>query len=241
MLAETTATAAMATSRKKYSPPSDVQQLSLSNVWDSVQPEEVLRAPPSFWLAGDAGLLELGRLRVAIVGSRDAGELGIRRARRLAAELSELGIVVVSGLAKGIDRAAHDGAMENGGRTIAVIGTPIDKAYPVEHAAIQQAIYTHHCLVSQFAPGSKVYPSNFVERNRFMALISNASVIVEAGDGSGTLSQAAETQRLGRHLFIMKNVLDNKSLSWPSKFLRPKTGRPAIILEHVDQLRDLLK
>ncbi|SEM54115.1 DNA processing protein [Sphingomonas gellani] len=181
--------------------------------------------------AGDAHLIE--RRCVAVIGARKASDMGRRRARQLGRQLAEAGIVVVSGLAEGIDTEALSGAMEAGGKVIAVIGTPIDQAYPAKNKTLQEAIYRDHLLISQFASGSRVFPSNFPARNRTMAALSDASVVIEASDTSGTLHQAAECQRLGRWLVIARSVADDPGLSWPAKFIdKPRT----LILESTPQL-----
>lgn len=221
--------------RSTYRPPDRVQELDTSAAFGDLTAENRLKAPPLLFVVGDVTLLRAPR-RVAIVGSRDVSPEGQARARKLARLLAQAGVVVVSGLARGVDRAAHEAALAAGGRTIAVIGTSIEKAYPAEHADLQERIYREHLLVSQFPPSRKVFPSNFIERNRTMALLSHASVIVEAGDTSGSLSQAAETQRLGKALFIMKSVLDDTSLLWPPKFI----SKGAIALEDVSQVLDVL-
>ena len=158
------------------------------------------------WYSGDKALVQ--RPAVAIVGTRGVSPEGAARARRLARDLASANVVIVSGLAKGVDTHALTAAIENGGHVIAVIGTPIDKAYPVENKALQERIYTDHLLISQFKPGTRVYPSHFPERNKLMAAITDATVIIEASDTSGTLHQAAECVRLERWLFIAKSVLD---------------------------------
>lgn len=161
---------------------------------------------------------------VSIVGTRNISPAGIKRAGRLSRELASAGVVVMSGLAKGVDTVAHTAAIEVGGKTAAVIGTPIDRAYPAENAGLQMQMYSDHLLVTPFQVGNEVYRSNFPARNRVMALLSDATVIVEASDTSGTLHQAAECQRSGRWLFIMKSVVEDPKLSWPAKFLsHPKT------------------
>jgi DNA processing protein len=175
------------------------------------------------WIAGDASLVK--RPGVAIVGSRNPSLEGAARARRLARELSQRAVVVVSGLAKGIDTEALTTAIEAGGKTIAVIGTPITRAYPAENKRLQERIYNEHLLVSQFAPEKRVFPSNFPERNKLMAAISDATVIVEASDESGSLHQAVECTRLGRWLFIGKSLAENSALLWPKNFLQYPTTR----------------
>lgn len=218
--------------RTRYTPPASVRQRVLTEVVPAAAPRAGrLRFPEHVWLAGSDELLQ-AKCRVAIVGSRDAGPEALERARRVAVTVVRAGGLVVSGLAKGVDRAAHEAAIEAGGRTIAVIGTPIEKAYPAENGDLQERIYREHLLVSQFEPGKRVFPGNFPERNRLMAAIAHATVIVEASNTSGTLSQAAECQRLGHDLFIMKAIVDNPERTWPESFVR--TG--AIVLERPSEL-----
>lgn len=174
---------------------------------------------------------------VAIVGSRDSSEEGRRRAARLARELSEAGIVVSSGLAAGIDTAALEMAVRTQGRVLAVIGTPLDKAYPAINKRLQEKIYSEHLLLTPFVHGQRVFPSNFPQRNRVMALLSDATVIIEASDTSGTLHQAAECVRQNRFLFIAKSVVEDPKLKWPEKFL----GEPRVrVLESTADLIDAL-
>ncbi|WP_234820903.1 DNA-processing protein DprA [Sinorhizobium medicae] len=174
------------------------------------------------YYAGNLNLLS--RPTVSIVGTRQISAEGTRRAKKLAIQLGEAGVLVMSGLAKGVDTVAHTNAIASGGSTAAVIGTPLDKAYPSENAELQVDIYSHHLLISPFNVGEQVYKSNFPARNKVMAVLSDATVIVEASDTSGTLHQAAECQRNNRWLFIMKSVVDDPTLTWPAKFLKhPKT------------------
>jgi DNA processing protein len=184
------------------------------------------------------GLSELlhTRMRVSIVGSRKASDEGLRRSTRLARILAQKEITVVSGLAEGIDTAAHTGAIQAGGATVAVLGTPVNEVFPAANLALQKLICEKHCATSQFPIGSRVWPENFVKRNRTMALISHASVIVEAGDSSGSLSQGWEALRLGRSLFFMKSVLDRSGLKWPEKMQH----YGAVILAEPEELLDLL-
>ncbi|MEO1027517.1 MAG: DNA-processing protein DprA [Pseudomonadota bacterium] len=227
--------------RAKYVEPKNVVELPLHKLLryrnrslDGIQ-GSFLDKPDmqSIFCAGSVELLEAPT--VAVIGSRSVSEAGRARARRIARLLSDNGVVVSSGLAKGVDTAAHTGAISAGGRTIAVIGTPLNKSYPAENARIQEKIYTEHLLLSQFPEGQRTYPSDFPKRNRIMAALSDASIIVEASDSSGTLHQAAECDRLGRWLFIMKSVVDNPALEWPAKFL--KRDRVAV-LESVDDVLD---
>jgi DNA protecting protein DprA len=171
----------------------------------------------TIFYAGELDLLDSPT--VSIVGTRDVSEDGWKRAAQLARQLSSAGVTVVSGLAKGVDTAALSATVDSGGRAVAVIGTPIDKAYPAENARLQEKIYADHLLISPFKEGERVFKSNFPARNRVMAAVSDATVIIEASDTSGTLHQAAECVRLGRWLFIAQSVLEDRSLTWPAKFL----------------------
>jgi DNA processing protein len=169
------------------------------------------------WCAGDTALL--GRAAaVAIVGTRNVSPAGAARARRLAKELAEHRLIVMSGLAKGVDTEALTAAIDAGGSVIAVIGTPIDRAYPIQNASLQESIARDHLLISQFQQGTKTFPGHFPERDRLMAAISEVTAIIEAGDTSGALHQAAECVRLGRWLFIAKTVMEDPSLKWPASY-----------------------
>lgn len=179
---------------------------------------EAKNAPARLYFAGDVALLSRGP-RVSIVGSRKASAEGLARARSLAKALVARDMIVVSGLAAGIDTSAHTAAIEAGGRTIAVLGTPLDEAYPKENAELQARIEREHLVVSQFASGTAVTPKNFPIRNRTMALLTDATVIVEAGEKSGTLHQGWEALRLGRLLFLMESVATDASLSWPKEMI----------------------
>lgn len=219
----------------KYRPPTSITELPPDKAFGPLEAAALLQAPPVLYAAGDTALLQAVR-RVAVVGTREPTDEGRRRAAKLSRQLAEANVVVVSGLAMGIDGAAHRAAIEGGGRTIAVLGTPLDKATPSENAELQETIYRDHLLVSQFVNGSLVRKTNFLARNRTMAMLSHASVIIEAGETSGTLHQARETMRLGHRLFIMKSTVENPKLTWPAEFL--KSG--AVVLTDVAQVLEVL-
>jgi len=183
-----------------------------------LSPIERKNAPEILFAAGRIELLTHGR-RVAVVGTRTPSPDGAKRAARLARFLAENGVTVVSGLALGIDTVAHRTAIEHGGATIAVLATPLDQVTPKENADLQQEIMKDHLALSQFASGYPIKRSNFPRRNRTMALVSDASVIVEASATSGTLHQGYEALRLGRPLFLLKSVFDTAGLDWPAEML----------------------
>lgn len=213
-----------------YIPPEHWYTTTLVELLDELRsvPEQQQRPPgvaddspgygPPLFYSGDLALVR--RPCVAIVGTRSVSPAGAARARNLARDLAKAGVVVVSGLAKGVDTEALTGAIEAGGKTIAVIGTPLDKAYPAENKRLQEEIYREHLLVSQFPWGSRVFQGNFPMRNRVMAAISDMTVIIEAGETSGTLHQAVECNKLGRWLLISRDVVENKALTWPESFIR---------------------
>ena len=198
---------------------------------------ELKNAPEKLFVAGDAEILKVGG-RVSIVGSRKATAGGQQRAGRLARLLAERGIVVVSGLAEGIDTAAHQSTIEAGGRTVGIIGTPLDKAYPKKNVELQDRIAREHLLISQFPVGYPVKPQNFPMRNRTMALLADVTVIIEATDESGSLHQGWEALRLGRGLFIAKSLIENNGVTWPEKFLH--YGARILSDESLDELFDFL-
>ena len=177
---------------------------------------------PYLYAAGDLSLLD--QPAVAIVGSRGASVEGQKRAAQLARALVRDSVVVMSGLALGIDQAAHRATIEAGGKAIAVIGTPLDRAYPKENADLQEMMWRSHLLLSPFPIGTRTFPSHFPERNRVMARLSRATVIIEAGETSGTLHQAVECVAIQRPLFISKSVIDDPKLKWPARFVsEPQT------------------
>jgi DNA processing protein len=175
-------------------------------------------APAELFVEGDTSLVTKGA-RVSVVGSRTASPAGLKRAAKLASMLVERGIVVVSGLAEGIDTMAHETAIERGGRTIAVLGTRLDQCFPARNRALQQRIMREHLAVSQFAEGRPLGARAFPMRNRTMALLSDATVIVEAGARSGTVHQGWEALRLGRALYIMES-LAHEGHAWVGELQR---------------------
>lgn len=178
-------------------------------------------------------------LCVAIVGTRHPSEEGVKRAGRLARHFVESGYTVVSGLAQGIDTAAHKATIKAGGLTIAVLGTPITACYPQENFGLQQEIADKHLVISQVpivrysrqsAHGNRLW---FPERNVTMSALTKATVIVEAGNTSGTLIQARHAIQQGRKLFILDNCFRNPELTWPHKYVE----RGAIRVTDFDEIR----
>jgi len=192
-------------------------QTSVRDVFGALSSVEEKNAPVTLFARGDISLLQTG-LRICVIGTRKPSLAGQSAAQQYAGFLARNGVTVVSGLAMGIDTISHRTAIEVGGRTIAVLGTPLDQVSPRSNTELQREIGSRHLLVSQFALGSTVTRSNFPQRNRTMALLSDGTIIIEAGEGSGTLHQGWEALRLGRPLFILSSVVSS-GLEWPAKML----------------------
>jgi len=192
-------------------------------------------APKELYVAGDLPI-PLPKPRAAVIGSRKASQKGLETAKQITSTLVQNGVIIVSGLARGIDTVAHKTTIEEGGDTIAVLGTPLDKYYPKENAQLQDFIMNNHLAISQFPISYPIQPRNFVIRNRTMALISNISIIVEAKDSSGSLHQGWEALRLGRPLFIWESIVKDASLTWPKKMLE----YGAMVLTDPDEVLEYL-
>lgn len=156
-------------------------------------------APPILTLRGDSALA--ARPCVAIVGARNASAAAVRLARQFAGELAEAGFVVVSGLARGIDGAAHQASLAGG--TIGVIASGIDVAYPPEHADLQEAVATQGLLLAEQPPGSEPLARHFPSRNRIIAGLSAGTVVVEAAPKSGSLITARLAAEAGREVMAV--------------------------------------
>lgn len=171
------------------------------------------------------GTWELSEMRsLCIVGSRKPSEDGLERAARLARELVKRDYAVVSGLATGIDSAAHNAALDAGGTTIGVIGTPLGESYPKENRELQAHIAKEHLLISQvpviryseepFRNKRQYFP----ERNATMSALTKGTIIVEAAETSGTLTQARAAMQQGRKLFILDSCFQRTDITWPARF-----------------------
>lgn len=188
---------------------------------------------------GNFDLLETPK-KISIVGARKATEIGLKRAAKLAQLLTKKGYVIVSGLAKGIDTAAMTKAIENGGKVVGVIGTPITKYYPKENKPLQDLVAKEHLLISHVPIYRYEYENfntkrfYFPQRNVTMAALSQATVIVEASDTSGTLTQARACMEMGRPLFILNSCFENPNIKWPHTYEK----RGAI---RVREIEDILK
>ena len=164
-------------------------------------------APPVLYWQG--GIEQRDSSSVAIVGTREPDGDGAAFARNLAGILAANEVPVISGLARGVDVAAMRASLDRGGRTIGVIGTGIGVYYPREHRALQDEIAAHHLLISQFEPGASASKKTFPMRNVVMSGFASATVIVQAGETSGTRTQAAAAVRHGRPLIMTRRVAES--------------------------------
>lgn len=166
--------------------------------------------PETLWIRGDIDILRTPA--VAIVGSRAASAYALEVARRLGADLARRNITIVSGMARGIDSAAHRGALDAGGLTIAVFGCGVDVIYPPEHQGLAAEITERGALLSEFPPGMPPLKHHFPQRNRIISGLSLAVVIVEAAEGSGSLITADFALEQGRTvLAVPGNVLGGRN------------------------------
>ena len=171
------------------------------------------------------GQIEVAESRcVSVVGARKVSDLGAKRASRLSRELVEAGFTIVSGLAQGVDTHAMKSAIAAGGRTIGVIGTPINQVYPKENAELQEQVAKEFLLISQVPfyryqhQPFKTKRFYFPQRNETMAALSEATIIVEASDTSGSLTQARAALQQGRKLFILNSCFENPDIKWPHTY-----------------------
>ncbi len=190
-------------------------------------------APPLLCVVGDVALA--GMECVAIVGSRNASAAGLRLARQLSAELSEEGYLVVSGLARGIDTAAHSAAP--GGRTAAVIAGGIDSIYPPENEALQKLIAQSGLLITEFLPGTAPVAKHFPRRNRIISGMSRAIIVVEAALRSGSLITARMAAEQGRDVYAVPGSPLDPRAEGTNRLIRDGAAIVTSVAEVIDSLK----
>ncbi len=176
--------------------------------------------PPGLFLRGSADVELLSEPAVAIVGARMCSSYGGQVARMLGRELAAAGLVIVSGLARGVDGEAHRGALEGGGATIAVLGCGIDRDYPAAHAQLARGICASGLVVSEYAPGVEPAPWRFPARNRIIAGLCPAAIIVEARERSGALITADFALEAGREVFAVPGEITSTLSTGTNALLR---------------------
>lgn len=199
--------------------------------------------PPFLLVRGD--LLREDALGVAIVGSRRGSPYGLRVAERLSADLGGRGVTVVSGLARGIDTAAHRGALDVGGRTIAVLGSGVDVLYPPENGRLAREVARAGAVVSQFPMGTPPLPHHFPARNRLIAGLTLGTVVVEAAERSGALITARLAGELGREVYAVPGNVSAEGSQGTNGLIRDGArliqGWEDVVAEWPADLREALR
>ena len=194
------------------------ERISLEQVWERIQklgikvltwedenyPKRLLEVenpPPVLYCAGT--LQEEDSWAVAVVGTRRMTSYGKQVTAEIVHTLAGSGVTIVSGMARGVDAVAHHAALEAGGRTLAVLGSGVDRIYPPEHRELAKRIFSNGALLSDYAPGTPPDAANFPPRNRIISALSMAVIVIEAGDHSGALITAAFAGEQGREIFAV--------------------------------------
>jgi DNA processing protein len=178
-----------------------------------------LRYPPSpLFMLGDSSLL--GAPMIGIVGTRDPTQYGLRVATLLSRALSSGGACVVSGMARGIDAAAHRAALDQPGKTVAVLGTGIDVPYPASHTELHRAISEKGLVLSESGPGERARLGSFPKRNRIIAALCPVTIVVEAGHRSGALNTASQALDLGRNVASVPGPIDSPQSAGTNQLIR---------------------
>lgn len=211
--------------------------------YDEGYPSILLEIAQPPWVLYAKGRLELlKRPAVAMVGTRVPTAYGRHMASVIAQELSETGITVVSGLARGIDSKAHEAAMEGSGGTIAVLPTPIDTCYPAENASLFRRLSENGLLLSETPIGTKLHPGQFHQRNRIIAALSRATIVVEGARKSGSLITANHALQMDRELFAVPGQITSPKSDGPNELIREGKARllseTAQLFEELPWLRD---
>ncbi len=227
------------------------EQVNLEKVWTKIESQgikiltwedeaypqrlkEIEQPPPVLYVRGE--YLRDDLFAVAIVGTRRVTPYGRQITEELASYLAANGITVISGLARGVDAIAHQTALKAGGRTIAVLGSGVDKIYPPEHRQLAERVMEHGAIISDYAPGTPPDASNFPPRNRIISGLSLAVVVIEAGETSGALITAEFAAEQGREVFAVPGSI----LAPQSKGTNKLIQRGALPLLSVNDLMQAL-
>lgn len=205
---------------------------------------QIAHPPHLLYVYGETDLTD--RFPVAVVGTRRASAYGLTHTREIAAELAQTGVCVVSGLALGIDAAAHTGALDGGGRTVAVLGSALDKPYPQENEPLMRRILeSGGSVVSEYAPGTPPSRYSFLQRNRIIAGMCLGTLVTEGPRRSGALNTATRTLENGREVFALPGNVDSPGAQLPNMLIsegaRLVTGAADILSALVIEPKDAPK
>ena len=189
-----------------------------------------LTDPRGIYYRGDLGLAETRS--IAVIGSRKGTGYGVAVAKEIAARAASLGVTVISGLARGIDSAAHRGALEAGGKTIAVLGNGTDVYYPRENRRLQDEIGEKGLLISEYGPGVGAEAYHFPMRNRLIAALAEAVIVVEAESRSGSLITAEAAMEMGKEVYAVPGNITSSLSVGTNKLIRDN-ARPLVLLDDV--------
>jgi DNA processing protein len=212
-------------------------EISIMTLGDADYPQSlrwISEPPPVLYIRGT--FRPEDQLALAVVGSRKPSPYGQLMAQRLSAELAQYGFTVVSGLARGIDSLAHQGALQGGGRTIAVLGSGINVVYPPEHRRLYEAISTQGAVMSEFPFDTKPDRWNFPRRNRIISGLTLGTLVVEASDQSGSLHTARHALEQGREVFAVPGRIDVSSSRGTNNLIK----RGAKLVEGIEDILEEL-
>ncbi len=195
--------------------------------------KDIYDPPPVLYIKGSIGAQDC--LCLAVVGSRRASIYGINQASKFASGLAECGFVIVSGLARGVDASAHRGALKAGGRTIAVIGSGLDRVYPPEHKELAVQIADNGAVISEFAFGEPPLAKNFPRRNRIISGLSLGVLVVEAASNSGALITADFALEQGKDVFALPACLDSPNASGTNQLIKDGAKLVTCVWELVEE------
>lgn len=200
-------------------------------------------APPLLYVKGD--VRQEDRFAIAMVGSRKSSDYGLAVTGKMSADLGRSGMTVVSGMARGIDAAAHRGAMKSGGRTFAVLGSGIDVIYPPEHKGLMDKIAASGAVITEFAPGTPPFKENFPRRNRLISGLSMGVMVVEAAPRSGSLITARYALEQGKEVFAVPGDIMSRTSAGTNDLLKQGaklvTGAADVFEELAPVLKGFIK
>lgn len=199
---------------------------------------EVREAPPVLFVRGRLGPAFASA--VAVVGTRRVTPYGRQATEAFTGMLADAGVAIISGLARGVDAIAHRVALERGAPTVAVLAGGIDKVYPRENAGLAERIQEHGCLVSEYPPGIPARPDYFPRRNRILSGLARASLVVEAGEGSGALHTANWAFDQGRDVFAIPGSIFSKQSQGTNQLIREHTAKLVATPEQLCEELNLL-
>ncbi|WP_322803347.1 DNA-processing protein DprA [Vibrio alfacsensis] len=200
--------------------------------------KQTVAPPPLLFVKGDASCLSLPQ--IAMVGSRNASVNGLQHARSFASELVQHDLIVTSGLALGIDGHAHDGALQAGGKTIAVLGSGLEQVYPTRHRSLAQRVIESGALVSEFRPEAKPRAENFPRRNRIISGLSLGVLVVEAAEKSGSLITARYALEQGREVFALPTSINAPNATGGNQLIRSGACLVQNTQEVLNEIQSLL-